>query len=189
MPGRTIPFCVWRPTAKTGTPHGPGCPLGGLDGRVPGLSALVARHVFSPKTGVGELVDGEGKSWPIPPGGLRLGDLLKDSRRDPVNVLRGTLACGGLAFSPQVVEAVAIGQYYGGYIERGRRELRGQQKLDRAKLRPQGLLASANISFECKQRIKQSMPETLRSTEKNRRDQARNLGLCLFPAVNSPENT
>ena len=134
--------------------------LGALMAEYRALSALVERHVFSPKTGAGELVDGEGKSLPIPPGGLRLSDLLKDSRLDPANVLRGTLAHGGLAFSPRVVEAVAIGQYYGGYIERGRRELRGQQKLDRAKVRPQGLLASANISFECKQRIKQSMPET-----------------------------
>lgn len=125
------------------------------------LSALVATYVFKQKV-YGKYFQDNGlvDFLPFSSGGLKFGDLIKNSRVNPINVLHGTLGSSGLSFHDEVIETVAIGEVYRGYIERNNRELQHQRTLDRANLNIDFLLNSYNISFECKQRIREAMPET-----------------------------
>ena len=135
--------------------------LGALEKEYEALSNLVSRYVF--KKGAHEefLRKNYGDDFlSFSGGGMKFGDLIKNQRVHPVNVLHGTLESAGLSFHRDVIETVAIGEIYRGYIERSHRELKHQRTLDRSHVNLDFLLSSHNISFECKQRIEEAMPET-----------------------------
>ena len=122
------------------------------------LVDLVANYVFKEKT-YGESFRAKGLGN-FMGGGIGFADLIKRAKGDAVGTLREALAAGGLRFRDQVVETVAIGEVYQGYIDRSDRELRHQRSLDRVRINMDSLLDSTNISFECRERIRARMPET-----------------------------
>ena len=122
------------------------------------LKDLVSKHVFKQKT-YREYFEEEIFKY-LPSEGTKFDTLIKNAKENPVNVLHGTLKNGGLSFQDEVIETVAIGEIYQGYIARSERQLRQQRKLDKIYLNMNFLLNSHNISFECKQRIKEKAPET-----------------------------
>ena len=128
------------------------------------LKNLVSSYIFKEKIH-GEYFRERGLGT-FSSGGLQFTNLIKSSRADPINVLRRTLEDSGLSFPQEVIETVAIGEIYRGHIERGQRELCHQRTLERANLNVDFLLNSCNISFECKQRIRERRPETFGQLKK-----------------------
>ena len=135
--------------------------LKALEKEYKALSALVSHYVFKRKVHEKLFRDNHWDSFlSFSSGGLKFTDLIKNPRVHPVDVLHGTLKSSGLSFHERVIETVAIGEIYRGYIERSHRELKHQRTLDRAHVNLDFLLNSHNVSFECKQRIREAMPET-----------------------------
>ena len=135
--------------------------LEALEKEYKALSALVSSYVFKKSSYEEFFRDNHWDSFlSFDGGGVRLKDLIKSPQVHPVGVLRRTLENSTLSFHESVIETVAIGEIYRGYIERSHRELKHQRTLDKAYINRDFLLNSHNISFECKQRIREAMPET-----------------------------
>ena len=128
------------------------------------LKDLLSRYVLREKSH-GEFFRSLGPNI-FSRGGIYLGNLLRNSRIDSINVLRGTLERSGLSFQDEVLETAAIGEVYGGYIEKGQREWGRRKERDHSPLHLPSLLNSPNISFECKQRIRKASPETFGQLKK-----------------------
>ena len=128
------------------------------------LSDLVSSYIFKEKV-YGSYFRERGLGN-FSGGAMRLADLIKSPKGNPVELLREALQNSGLCFRDEVVETVAIGEVYRGYIERSERQLRQQKKLDRARLNMDALLNSHNISFECRERMRERMPETFGQLKK-----------------------
>lgn len=91
---------------------------------------------------------------------MLLADLLKRANLDPVITLEKEIAFFGAKFSYDVLKTVAISIKYEGYIERANEKVEKFQMLEKKNVDWQKIVDSPNISFECKQRIKEIRPET-----------------------------
>lgn len=97
---------------------------------------------------------------------IKLSELLKRSKLDPIKVLTKELSKVGLTFDENVVRAVAVSQKYEGYINRSNQEFLRVHRVGKRTVNWEKLLESPNISFECKQRIKDVKPLTFTQLQK-----------------------
>lgn len=79
---------------------------------------------------------------------------------DPVFVLLKVCQESKIAYSFDVIKAVAVDIKYQGYIKRNSEQMERMQKLDDKKINWEKLMNSTNISFECKLRIEAIRPST-----------------------------
>lgn len=93
-------------------------------------------------------------------------ELIKRSQLDPYETLKKELLNKGLLFDDNVVRTVAIGIKYEGYIQRAISENERVNRLASMNIDWQKLVESGNISYECKQRIKEIRPETFGALQK-----------------------
>ena len=128
------------------------------------LKSLVSHYVFKEKTEGAYFQDKNLGGFQG--GGLSLENVIKSSQGKAIEVLKGILTHWGLCFKDEVVETVAIGEVYRGYIHRSNRELRHERTLNEASLNMDFLLNSHNISFECKERIRKRCPENFGQLKK-----------------------
>ncbi len=91
---------------------------------------------------------------------LTLGEILKLAWLDPVDVLSFVLEKEKISVNWDVLNTCAISAKYEGYIERANQQYMKMAKLDTKKLDLPLILASDNVSFECKRRIEKISPET-----------------------------
>ncbi len=94
------------------------------------------------------------------PANINLADLLKRAKLDPVKILQDELMEFGASFSLDVIEAVAIGLKYEGYITRANTETLKLTRLGKKKIDWKSVCNNSNVSNECKQRIEQIKPES-----------------------------
>lgn len=94
------------------------------------------------------------------PNRISIKELLKQSWLKPDETLDKYLSLVGLCFNKQVIKTVAIEAKYSGYIDKSLSALEKINRLDNKKLNLDKILASENISFECKQRITEIRPTT-----------------------------
>lgn len=91
---------------------------------------------------------------------ISLCELLKRPSLNPIEVLAKETSNFGVLFSYDVIRTVAVAVKYEGYIDRANVESEKINKLSRKNIDWERLASSANISFECKLRIKNIRPET-----------------------------
>lgn len=91
---------------------------------------------------------------------ITLEELVKRSHLDPELTLALELERIGVKFLPQVVCDIANSLKYEGYLERSFSQQKKLSKLKEKKVSWSNLCENANISFECRQRIKKIQPET-----------------------------
>lgn len=91
---------------------------------------------------------------------ISFSELLKRSQLDPIKTLEKELDYLGLYFSADVMRAVAISTKYEGYINRAELEKKRFERFGQKRLDWESLIECQNISFECRQRIKEIRPET-----------------------------
>lgn len=96
----------------------------------------------------------------IVPHRTSISEVLKQSKINPINTLLAYFKHLGLSYPVSLVRCLAISKKYEGYIAKADEQYRKVSKLDKIKLDWENLVASSNISFECKQRIKKIKPET-----------------------------
>ncbi len=87
-------------------------------------------------------------------------DIIKQSNLDPIDILRKYFDHCLIIVDPRLVKTLAISLKYDGYINKSNDHYKKQAKLDKYKIDWKKMLASENISFECKQRIEKIKPET-----------------------------
>jgi tRNA uridine 5-carboxymethylaminomethyl modification enzyme len=97
---------------------------------------------------------------------VSLAELVKRGSLDPVHTLRAELLNFGCNFSNDVIYTAAIGVKYEGYINRSIIESEKFNKLANKKIDLDLLLASNQISFECKSRIRSFRPENFGQLQK-----------------------
>jgi len=97
---------------------------------------------------------------------ISLAELLRRPSINPIDVLNQELSSFGLHFDYDVIRFVAIENKYSGYIVRSNNEISKLNKLINKRINPIDLLDSTNISFECKQRIKRTLPQTFGQLQK-----------------------
>ncbi|MBL6988976.1 MAG: tRNA uridine-5-carboxymethylaminomethyl(34) synthesis enzyme MnmG [Bacteriovoracaceae bacterium] len=91
---------------------------------------------------------------------ITLKELVCRSKLEAVEVLKGELDQFGAKFDEKVIKAVAISCKYEGYINRAHIETNKVSRLSMQNIDWKKLSKSKNISFECRQRIKNVMPQT-----------------------------
>jgi tRNA uridine 5-carboxymethylaminomethyl modification enzyme len=91
---------------------------------------------------------------------MSLSELLKQSWIDPIETLNAILVEFNVCMPRNLLETLAISKKYEGYIQRARQQLLKLKKLEKAQINWRDLADSSNISFECKQRIKDIKPTT-----------------------------
>jgi tRNA uridine 5-carboxymethylaminomethyl modification enzyme len=91
---------------------------------------------------------------------MSLSELLKQSWIDPIETLSAILEEFNVSMPRNLLETLAISKKYEGYIQRARQQLLKLKKLEKAQINWRDLADSSNISFECKQRIKDIKPTT-----------------------------
>jgi len=89
-----------------------------------------------------------------------LGDLVRQSKNTEVKVLCSLFNYLGFQVESRLVRVLAISIKYDGYINKSVSQARKVKRLEKRSLNIEELLASDNISFECKQRIKKIAPTT-----------------------------
>lgn len=87
-------------------------------------------------------------------------EILKQAWLNPITTLEIILSHYGLTVSYDLMRTVAISKKYDGYIKRSEDQFEKLKKMDGMKLDWEAIVASGNISFECKQRITRIKPET-----------------------------
>lgn len=92
--------------------------------------------------------------------GITVSEVLRQAWLDPVKTLQRVLDFYGIKLSFKIVAMVAITKKYDGYIKRSESQLEKIKKLDSMKIDWKEIIASGNVSFECKQRIDRIKPET-----------------------------
>lgn len=95
-----------------------------------------------------------------------LSELVKRGNLDPVKTLSQELKNSGCNFNEDIIYTAAIGVKYEGYINRSIVESEKLNRLSKKILDIEKLLGSAQISFECKARIKAIRPETFGQLQK-----------------------
>ena len=91
---------------------------------------------------------------------MSVSELLRQAWLNPITALNRILSFYGLSVSEDLVRTVAISKKYDGYIKRSESQYERLKKMDGMKLNWEAVVASGNISFECKQRIARIRPET-----------------------------
>ncbi|MFG1592774.1 tRNA uridine-5-carboxymethylaminomethyl(34) synthesis enzyme MnmG [Halobacteriovorax sp. CON-3] len=91
---------------------------------------------------------------------ITLAELSKRAHLNPVDVLAAELNENNMAFDPNVIRTVAISLKYEGYIDRALVENAKINRLSKKPVDWKVLVASENISFECRQRITEIKPES-----------------------------
>ncbi len=91
-----------------------------------------------------------------------ISDILKVPTVDPVDFLNYITNQCKISFNFRSIRTAAISKKYEGYIKKHDVYTRKIQKVDRMNIDLNKMLNSSNISFECKQRIKKSRPETFK---------------------------
>jgi tRNA uridine 5-carboxymethylaminomethyl modification enzyme len=89
-----------------------------------------------------------------------ISELLRMSQLDPIETLKKYLDYIGIDLPSSLIRTIAISTKYAGYIQRADQSYNKVSKLDDQKINYEKLLDSANISFECKQRIEKIKPQT-----------------------------
>ena len=92
--------------------------------------------------------------------------VLKDPKLDPVVKLGEFLQVHGLSFNQRLIKSVAVEIKYEGYVKRAQEEGERLNKLSRKHINWEELVASKNISFECKLRIEKTKPQTFMQLQK-----------------------
>lgn len=90
---------------------------------------------------------------------VTLAELIKRAHLNPVETLRQEIEKIGCYFNSDVINTVAISIKYEGYINRSLIESEKLNRLSKKIIDPERLLASDQISFECKSRIRIIRPE------------------------------
>jgi len=91
---------------------------------------------------------------------MSVSELLKQAWLNPITTLEKILSHYGLTVSYDLVRAVAVSKKYDGYIKRSSDQQEKLKKMDGTRIDWESIVASGNISFECKQRIARIRPET-----------------------------
>lgn len=92
---------------------------------------------------------------------LLVKDAIKqDKSGSSVFLLEQYLLRNGLYFDYRIIKSVAIEVRYAGYQERLKKDYARVHRIEDKKLHFDKIMASDNVSFECKQRIKKFLPET-----------------------------
>ena len=86
--------------------------------------------------------------------------ILRQSNIDPVGTLESYLTHVGVDCDKRLLRALAISVKYAGYIKRADTHNEKITKLDKKVVSWKELCESENISFECKERIKEVKPDT-----------------------------
>jgi tRNA uridine 5-carboxymethylaminomethyl modification enzyme len=87
-------------------------------------------------------------------------EILKQAWLNPVLTLERLLGYHGVTVSLDLIRTVAISKKYDGYIKRSETQFERLKKMDGMKIDWEGISASKNISFECRQRIMRIKPDT-----------------------------
>jgi tRNA uridine 5-carboxymethylaminomethyl modification enzyme len=87
-------------------------------------------------------------------------EILKQAWLNPVLTLERLLGYHGVTVSLDLIGTVAISKKYDGYIKRSETQFERLKKMDGMKIDWEGICASKNISFECRQRIMRIKPDT-----------------------------
>ena len=96
----------------------------------------------------------------VPHNGLTLTELMRTPGVEVTSALKKSINNLGVDVPHDVAHTVAIELKYEGYITKNNKQYERQKKLGSKQINWQLLVDSKNISFECKQRIKTTMPET-----------------------------
>lgn len=91
---------------------------------------------------------------------MSVSEILRQGWLNPVSTLIRVLSYHGLTVDQDLIRTVAISKKYDGYIKRSESQYEKLKKMDGMKINWEGIVASNNISFECKQRIGRIKPET-----------------------------
>jgi tRNA uridine 5-carboxymethylaminomethyl modification enzyme len=91
---------------------------------------------------------------------MSVSELLKQAWLNPIVTLERILDFHGLVIDHDLVRTVAITKKYEGYIKRSEDQTEKLKKMDAMKINWEQIVASNNISFECKQRISRIRPDT-----------------------------
>jgi tRNA uridine 5-carboxymethylaminomethyl modification enzyme len=91
---------------------------------------------------------------------MSITELLKQAWLNPVTTLERILEVHGLSLNYDLVRTVAISKKYDGYIKRSEGQYERLKKMDSNLINWEKIVASNNISFECKQRITRIRPDT-----------------------------
>jgi tRNA uridine 5-carboxymethylaminomethyl modification enzyme len=94
------------------------------------------------------------------PNRISVKELLQQSWLNPIEMLTGYLNQIGLDIDQHVINCIAIEAKYSGYIDKSINSLEKLSRLDDKRLNIDKILKSENVSFECKQRIKDIHPQT-----------------------------
>ncbi len=91
---------------------------------------------------------------------VSLAELIKRAHLNPVDTLELILKDMCLKYDFMVIRTTAITLKYDGYINRAEIENQRLKRLEKKKVSWETIIESSNVSFECKQRIKEIRPET-----------------------------
>jgi tRNA uridine 5-carboxymethylaminomethyl modification enzyme len=91
---------------------------------------------------------------------MSITELLKQAWLNPVTTLERILEVHGLTVNYDLVRTVAISKKYDGYIKRSEGQYARLKKMDSTRIDWELIVASNNVSFECKQRITRIRPDT-----------------------------
>lgn len=91
---------------------------------------------------------------------ISISELLKQGWVHPVQALARVLAFNQLDFDYDLIRTVAIEKKYEGYIKRFDDQFMKIKKMDATLINWAEICQSTNVSFECRQRISKTKPET-----------------------------
>ncbi len=91
---------------------------------------------------------------------MSVSEILKQAWLNPVSTLERIFSFYGLSVDYDLIRTVAISKKYEGYIKRSEDQYARLKKLDSMKISWEEIASSANISFECKQRVSRIRPDT-----------------------------
>jgi len=87
-------------------------------------------------------------------------EILKQAWLNPIDTLVRILSFHSIELDHDLIRSVAISKKYDGYIKRSETQYEKLKKIDTMKISWEQIIASGNISFECKQRIGRIRPDT-----------------------------
>lgn len=91
---------------------------------------------------------------------MSVSEILRQAWLNPVTTLEKILSHYGLTLGHDLIRTVAISKKYEGYIKRSEDQFEKLKKMDSTKIDWEAIVASNNVSFECKQRIARIRPDT-----------------------------
>ena len=91
---------------------------------------------------------------------MSVSEILRQGWVNPISTLERILDFHSIKISLDLIRTVAISKKYDGYIKRSESQYEKLKKMDNMKIGWENIVASNNISFECKQRIARIKPET-----------------------------